>query len=164
MGVAGAGKTTIGRALAAALDVAFIDADDLHPPSNVRKMSAGVPLEDADRWPWLDQVGRAVADRAGGSVVACSALKRRYRDALRDHAPELLFVHLAPPPALIDARLHVRSDHFMPPSLLESQLETLEPLEADEAGLTIRRTAPVEELASAIVVRLAGPMSQKASR
>ena len=163
MGVAGAGKTTIGRALAAALDVAFIDADDLHPPSNVSKMSVGVPLKDDDRWPWLDVVGRALAGRAEGSVVACSALKRRYRDALRAHAPELLFVHLAPPPALLDARLHARPDHFMPPSLLESQLEALEPLEADEAGVTIGTTAPVDELVSEIVVRLADPMSRRAS-
>jgi gluconokinase len=154
MGVAGAGKTTIGRALAAALDVTFIDADDLHPPSNVSKMSAGVPLDDDDRWPWLDVVGSAVADRSGGSVIACSALKRRYRDALRAHAAGLLFVHLAPPPALLRARLRSRPDHFMPPSLLESQLGALEPLEADEAGVTITTTALVDELVSEIVGRL----------
>lgn len=155
MGVAGAGKSTIGRALAAALGVAFVDADDLHPTSNVSKMSRGVPLQDDDRWPWLDEVGRAIVDRADGSVVACSALKRRYRDALRAQAPELLFAHLAPPPALIDARLHARPDHFMPATLLESQLAALEPLAEDEAGITIARTGPVDELVSKIVAALA---------
>jgi gluconokinase len=155
MGVAGAGKTTIARALAAAIDVAYIDADDLHPAANVRKMSAGVPLDDEDRWPWLKLVGDAVASRPGGVVVACSALKRRYRDALREQAPALFFVHLAPSPAVIEARLAARPDHFMPPSLLASQFDTLEPLEG-EVGITIEATAAVDELVSSICERLLG--------
>ena len=154
MGVTGAGKTTIAQALAAALDVAYIDADDLHPASNVGKMSAGVPLDDEDRRPWLELVGYAVAGRPQGAVVACSALKRRYRDALREHAPELFFVHLAPSPAVLEVRLAARPDHFMPPGLLASQLDALEALEADEAGATIETTGPVDELVSAIVARL----------
>jgi gluconokinase len=155
MGVTGAGKTTISQALAAALDVAYIDTDDLHPASNVKKMSAGVPLNDSDRQPWLDLVGYAIAGRPEGVVVACSALKRRYRDALRAHAPALFFAHLAPSSAVLEARLDARPDHFMPTSLLESQLDALEPLEADEAGVTIETTGPVDELVSAIVARLA---------
>jgi carbohydrate kinase (thermoresistant glucokinase family) len=154
MGVAGAGKTTIGRALAAALGVAFVDADDLHPPANVSKMSAGVPLEDDDRWPWLEVVGRVVAAKPEGVVVACSALKRRYRDALRAHAPGLLFAHLAPAEAVLEARLHSRPDHFMPPTLLESQLDALEPLEADEAGVTIQTTGAIDEIVRTITVHL----------
>jgi len=162
MGVAGAGKTTIGRALAAALEVAFIDADDLHPPSNVRKMSAGVPLEDEDRWPWLDLVGSAVARETGGVVVACSALRKRYRDALRERASALVFVHLAPSPLVLEARLAARADHFMPPSLLASQLETLEPLEG-EAGMTIEATGAVDEVVSAICAGLVGKAQGRAT-
>jgi len=154
MGVTGAGKTTVAQALALALDIAYVDADDLHPAANVRKMSAGVPLDDADRRPWLDLVGNSVAGRPEGVVVACSALKRRYRDALRAHAPALFFAHLAPSSAVLEARLETRPDHFMPQSLLKSQLDALEPLEADEAGITIETTGPVDELVSAIVARL----------
>ena len=161
MGVAGAGKTTIARALAAAIDVAYIDADDLHPAANVRKMSAGVPLDDEDRWPWLELVGDAVASRPGGVVVACSALKKRYRDALREQAPALFFVHLAPSPAVIEARLAARPDHFMPPSLLASQLDALEPLEG-EVGITIEATAAVDELVSSICERLLGGAGERA--
>ena len=118
-------------------------------------MSAGVPLEDDDRWPWLDEVGRAVAAPPEGVVVACSALKRRYRNLLRAHVPTLQFVHLAPSRAALQARLRARSAHFMPPSLLESQLDALEPLEADEPGVTVETTESVDELVSAIVARLA---------
>jgi gluconokinase len=154
MGVTGAGKTTIARALAVALDVAYIDADDLHPASNVKKMSAGVPLDDDDRRPWLELVGYAVAGQREGAVVACSALKRRYRDALRAHAPALFFVHLAPAPTVLEARLTARTDHFMPPSLLASQLDALEPLGEDEDGVTICSTGSVDEVVSAVVARL----------
>ena len=154
MGVTGAGKTTIAQALAAALDVAYIDADDLHSASNVKKMFAGAPLDDEDRRPWLELVGYALAGRLEGAVVACSALKRRYRDALREHAPALFFVHLAPAPTVLEARLTARTDHFMPPSLLASQLDALEPLDEGEAGITIEATGSVDELVSAIVARL----------
>jgi carbohydrate kinase (thermoresistant glucokinase family) len=97
MGVTGAGKTTVARAMSVALGVPYIDADDLHPPSNVEKMAAGVPLDDNDRWPWLRLVGSEAADGTDGVVIACSAIKRRYRNALRVGTPSLIFVHLAPP-------------------------------------------------------------------
>ena len=163
MGVTGAGKTTVAQALAAELHAEYIDADDLHPASNVSKMSAGVPLDDEDRRPWLELVGYTVASRTGGVVVACSALKRRYRDALREHAPALFFVHLAPSPTVLEARLAARPDHFMPPGLLGSQLDTLETLEADEAGATIKATGRVDELVSAIVALLLEEAREKAA-
>ena len=162
MGVSGSGKSTVGRALAAALDVAFIDADDLHPPSNVRKMAAGVPLDDEDRWPWLDLVGSAVARRAGGCGRGVLGAQKRYRDALREQAPALVFVHLAPSPLVLEARLAARADHFMPPSLLASQLETLEPLEG-EAGMTIEATGAVDEVVSAICAGLVGKAQGRAT-
>ena len=163
MGVTGAGKTTVAQALAAKLDAEYIDADDMHPASNVSKMSAGVPLDDEDRRPWLELVGYTVASRTGGVVVACSALKRRYRDALREHAPALFFVHLAPSPTVLEARLALaRPDHFMPPGLLGSQLDTLETLGAGEAGATIRATGRVDELVSAIVALLLEEAREKA--
>ena len=154
MGVTGSGKTTIARALGRTLDLAYVDADDLHPSSNVTKMAAGQPLDDTDRGPWLESVGRAIAGRADGVVVACSALKRRYRDALRQHAPGIFFVHLAPSQTVLESRLAERPDHFMPPSLLPSQFDALEPLEGGEAGVTIAETGPVDELVGAIVRRL----------
>lgn len=134
MGVSGAGKSTIGAAIAQRLQVPYIDADDLHPPSNIAKMAAGQPLDDADREPWLDEVGRWMADHPGGAVTACSALKRRYRDQLRRQAPEVRFVHLDGDHAMIAERQADRPGHYMPPSLLTSQFDTLEPLEPDEAG------------------------------
>jgi carbohydrate kinase (thermoresistant glucokinase family) len=154
MGVTGAGKTTIARALALTLDRAYVDADDLHPSSNVTKMAAGDPLDDTDRGPWLELVGRAIAGRPDGVVVACSALRRRYRDALRQHAPGVFFVHLAPSQTVLESRLAMRADHFMPPSLLPSQFDALEPLQVDEAGLTIDAPGSVDELVVAIVRRL----------
>ncbi len=149
-----AGKTTVGRSLAAALGLPFIDADDLHPPANVVKMAAGVPLADDDRWPWLDVVGSEVSAKTEGIVVACSALKKSYRDVLRSHAPEVWFAHLAPSPAVLGARLEARSDHFMPPTLLESQLDSLEALGADEAGITIAATGSIDEIVSGVAARL----------
>jgi carbohydrate kinase (thermoresistant glucokinase family) len=154
MGVAGAGKTTVARALADHLGVDFIDADDLHPSANIAKMAAGIPLDDSDREPWLALVGRAVAVRAQGAVLACSALKRRYRDALRADAPELFFVHLSPPPTVLQERLDARVDHFMPSSLLASQLAALEPLAAAESGITVTTTQPTDEIVAMIRERL----------
>jgi len=134
MGVAGAGKTTIGTRLAQALGWEFHDADELHPPANVAKMRAGLPLTDADRAPWLASVRALVEQlaRAGRSaVLACSALRRAYRDALAVPGADVRFVHLTGDPAIIRARLAARRGHFMPPALFESQLATLEP--PDEA-------------------------------
>ena len=134
MGVSAVGKTTVGIALARLLRAEFVDADDLHPAASIAKMTAGIPLTDDDRIPWLGVVGRALRP---GTVTACSALKRSYRDLLRTEAPTTLFVHLEADPAWIAARAAERPAHFMPPSLLRSQLDTLEPLGWDEAGTTL---------------------------
>lgn len=137
MGVSGSGKSTVGAALARRLRVPFVDADSLHPPANIAKMAAGEPLDDDDRYPWLDKVGEWLAGHCDGGVVSCSALKRRYRDQLRTHCPQVEFLHLAGSPALISGRLAARTGHFMPAALLRSQFDALEPLGADEAGATI---------------------------
>ena len=138
MGVSGSGKSTVGALLAETLGVPFADADDLHPASNVAKMAAGVPLTDGDRWPWLERVGGALAAAsASGLVIACSALKRPYRDAIRHAAPGAVFVHLDGSRELLEKRLAGRAGHFMPAALLDSQLASLEPLESDEAGMTV---------------------------
>jgi len=150
MGVSAAGKTTVGLALAAALGCRFVDADDLHPAANLAKMSSGIPLTDADRLPWLDLVGRALAD-ADRLVVACSALRRAYRDRIRDAAPDTFFVFLDGAPAILHARIAARASHFMPPALLDSQLATLEPLEPDESGVRIDvAPTPIEVEAAAL--------------
>jgi gluconokinase len=138
MGVAGTGKTTVGGMLAEALGVPYAEADDFHPPENVAKMTAGEPLDDTDRAPWLDAIGKWAAERTGrGGVVSCSALKRSYRDRLRAAAPGISFVHLTGERALIADRMARRTDHFMPPALLDSQFATLEPLQPDEAGAAV---------------------------
>lgn len=155
MGVSGVGKTTVGIELARRLRIDFIDADDLHGPENIAKMSAGIPLVDDDRWPWLDRVGAVLAGDPS-SVVACSALRRIYRDRLRATAPRTLFVHLAAAPARVAAQAEAREDHFMPPALLRSQIATLEPLGDDEHGLTVTVDAGPAELVDRIVGLLAG--------
>jgi gluconokinase len=138
MGVAGTGKTTIGPLLAARLGVPYAEGDDFHPQANIDKMSAGVPLDDDDRWPWLDAIGAWAHGRAGlGGVVSSSALKRSYRDRLRAAAPGVVFVHLAGDRALIEERMGQRKGHFMPTALLDSQFATLQPLETDEAGVAV---------------------------
>ena len=137
MGVSGSGKSTVGAALAQRLRVPFADADDFHPPANVAKMSSGEPLDDDDRYPWLEAIGEWLAAHPGGGVMSCSALKRKYRDQLREHCGEIEFVHLYGPTEVIGKRQASRPGHFMPPSLLASQFKTLEPLEPDERGVTI---------------------------
>jgi gluconokinase len=157
MGVSGSGKTTVGTALAERLGVPYAEADDFHPPENVAKMASGVPLTDADRVPWLDSIAAWLKARDGeGGVVTCSALRRAYRDRLRRAAPELFFLHLDGSPELIGERLAGREDHFMPPALLRSQFETLEPLDPDEAGAAVPIDGTpdeVTELAVAAVPR-----------
>ncbi len=146
MGVSGSGKSTVGTALAARLHVEFQDADELHSPANIAKMSAGIALDDDDRAPWLNTVGRWLAAHPDGGVVACSALRRSYRDMLRAHAPTTVFLHLDADPAVLDARVSQRTEHFMPASLVASQLATLEPLEPDEAGLILDCDAPTDQI------------------
>jgi gluconokinase len=140
MGVSGSGKSTVGRALADELGVPFVEGDELHPPANVARMAAGTPLTDADRQGWLQTLADVLAGAARhdqGVVVTCSALKRRYRDTLRHGAPELRLVHLHGSPALLAERMAARSGHYMPPSLLQSQLDTLEPPGADERPIAL---------------------------
>jgi gluconokinase len=145
MGVAGSGKSVVGKALARGLGYRFIDADDLHPTSNVEKMAGGHPLDDDDRWPWLDAVGAAIA-REEHVVAACSALTLRYRERLRASAHDLVFVHLGGSPAVLAQRLSHRTDHFMPTTLLASQLETLEPLREGERGFTTDIAPPLDDV------------------
>ncbi|UNK70721.1 gluconokinase [Microbacterium sp. H1-D42] len=153
MGVSGVGKTTIAMLVSERLGMPFIDADDLHGAANVAKMSAGIPLTDEDRMPWLQRVGEAL-DQHPTPVVACSALKRSYRDALRAHAPRVRFVMLAADLERLSDQVSHREDHFMPPALLQSQLNTLEPLESDEPGVVIRVDAGPEVLADRVIAQL----------
>jgi gluconokinase len=159
MGVSGSGKSTVGAAVAARVAARFVDADDLHPASNVAKMAAGMPLTDEDRHPWLVVVGDEIARWAsdGGEVVtACSALKRSYRDLLRAQAGDLFFAHLHGPAELLAQRMGGRTDHFMPSSLLQSQLATLEPLQPDEPGVTVDIAASPAAVVDAILVAWQG--------
>ena len=138
MGVAGAGKTDIDSMLAERFGVDFMDGDDLHPQANIDKMTSGYPLNDEDRRPWLTNIAAWMAERAdNGAVVACSALKHIYRDQLRKTCPDLVFVHLAGDRKIVAKRVEARTGHFMPTSLIDSQYATLEPLAADEAGITL---------------------------
>ncbi|MGI6874151.1 gluconokinase [Amycolatopsis sp. 3B14] len=149
MGVAGSGKTTVGSALAERLGVEYAEADAFHPPANIAKMSSGHPLDDDDRWPWLHAIAAWISGhQATGGVVSSSALKRRYRDVLRTGG-ELWFLHLDGPRDVLAERMQGRTGHFMPVSLLDSQLADLEPLETDERGLI----ADILEAPSAIVDR-----------
>ena len=144
MGVSGCGKTTIGDLVARELGVRFLDGDSLHPVENVTKMAAGTPLTDEDRWPWLAIVGGELAAAGGdGLVLACSALRRSYRDAIRAQAPDTVFLHLHGSKEVLGSRLEGRSGHFMPAALLDSQLATLEPLQDDERGVVVDIAAPV---------------------
>ena len=155
MGVSGAGKSAVGFALARRLGLEFVDADALHPETNVAKMAAGIPLTDDDRWPWLALVGHALASaEREGLVIACSALRRAYRDAIRAVAPTVQFVHLSVPASTLAQRVGDRPEHFMPAALLDSQLATLEPLEADEVGVSIDSVGGVEATADAAVEML----------
>jgi len=154
MGVSGSGKSTVGRMLAERLGATFLDADDFHPPANVAKMRAGVPLDDADRAPWLDALAAELASPARRIVLACSALKTAYRDRLRQAAPDLLTIFLHGDPALIRRRMEARGAHFMPAALLESQLRTLE---APEDALRLDLAEPPERLAEQALAWIASP-------
>lgn len=144
MGVTGSGKTTVGIALAERMGVPFADADDFHSPENVAKMRSGVPLTDADRRPWLLAIGAWLAEHEGGAVVTCSALKRAYRDTLREAAPTITFLHLHGDKDTVRERVGSRKGHFMPESLVDSQFADLEPLGAGETGRVVDLALPVE--------------------
>ncbi|MHC6229466.1 gluconokinase [Arthrobacter sp. MMS24-T111] len=147
MGVSGSGKSTMGSLLGLRLDMPFFDGDDFHPAANKQKMGAGIPLTDADRDPWLGTLGELLAGKADGvttvpPIVACSALKRRYRDLLRSAAPDVVFIHLTGSTDTIGARMEARAHEFMPRTLLESQFAALEELDQDEAHVLADITVP----------------------
>jgi gluconokinase len=150
MGVSGSGKSTVGAALARRLGIPFADADAFHPPANLAKMAAGTPLDDDDRYPWLDAVGQWLASHDDG-VMSCSALKRQYRDQLRSHRSDIAFLHLTGAPELIGSRQADRPGHFMSSSLVTSQFETLEPLDPDEHGIAIDVAQSVDTIVEAFV-------------
>lgn len=156
MGVTGSGKSTLGIALARALGWQFVEGDTLHPAANLKKMAAGLPLDDQDRAPFLENVAKTLAEsRPHGIVVACSALKRRYRDQLRAAEPDILFVLPLLTRAQLEGRLKGRAEHFMPASLLDSQLATLEPPNVDELSIQI----PGDEAVDAQVRRTLATMA-----
>jgi carbohydrate kinase (thermoresistant glucokinase family) len=154
MGVSGCGKSSVGLQLAGALDVPFLEGDTYHSYANVAKMTAGVPLTDSDRADWLQALHQQIRDarlKDSGLVLSCSSLKRRYRDLLRSADPELRFAHLAGPRELIASRMAARKDHYMPTTLLDSQLAALEPLQEDEAGIVLDIGKPPAELVQQIL-------------
>lgn len=154
MGVCGSGKSTVGQALASALGIDFVEGDALHSPGNVNTMAAGTPLTDADRMGWLHEVGRQLADVRAfpvGVVVSCSALKLSYRNLLRSAVPGVRFVYLEGTSAVLQERLRTRGVHFMPNSLLQSQLDTLEAPEVSENPVTLSISLTVSELVATAV-------------
>jgi len=155
MGVAGCGKSSVGEAIALLTGSTYVDGDALHPPCNIAKMSRGEPLGDVDRWPWLAAVGKMLATRQGVTIVGCSALKRVYRDRIREEAgAPVTFVYLSGTRELIASRMTARSGHFMPLSLLENQFATLEPPGADEHAVTVDIDRPLGEIVVAIMLAL----------
>ncbi|HET6303046.1 gluconokinase [Microbacterium sp.] len=158
MGPSGSGKSLVGSLLAERLGLRFVDADDLHPAENVAKMAAGTPLDDADRMPWLDHVAAVLHEAEDGIVIACSALARRYRDRIRAEAPGTVFVELVVSRAELERRMRRRT-HFMPPALLDSQLEILEHVTNDESGFAVPGERAPGEIVELAVERLAGGQS-----
>ena len=153
MGISGVGKSAVGHELAERFGVEYVDGDDFHSEANIARMSAGTPLTDDDRWPWLEDIGRWLAQHgADRGVISCSALRRVYRDVLTDAAPRTLFLHLTGDHDLIRSRMEGR-DHFMPLSLLQSQEETLEPLQDDERGWAFDITPSPTEIVDAFVAK-----------
>ncbi|MBY8874906.1 gluconokinase [Micromonospora sp. PLK6-60] len=161
MGVSGAGKTTVALGISERTGLRFAEADEFHPPANVARMRGGIPLDDEARWPWLRELAGWMTDRHAegvSTVLACSALKRSYRDVLRQGPPDVEFVHLHGQAELIRDRLDRRAGHYMPASLLGSQRAILEHLEPDEPGVVLDIGLPPDELAAAAVARLGLPL------
>ena len=157
MGVSGSGKSSVGEKLGRRLALPFRDADEFHPPANIAKMSSGIPLTDEDRWPWLDAIGHALHEATGGLIVACSALRRIYRQRLTSSAGRpVLFLLLAGSKQTIGQRLGGRKGHFMPASLLDSQFATLEPPAADELAVSISVEQPLDAVVDAAMAALPG--------
>ncbi|MEH1163936.1 gluconokinase [Micromonospora sp. CPCC 205539] len=167
MGVSGAGKTTVARGIGAATGLTFAEADEFHSTENVERMRSGVPLDDTMRWPWLRDIAAWMADRAAegrSTVLACSALKRSYRDVLRQGPPSVDFVHLDGSAEVIRARLALRTGHYMPASLLESQIATLEPPEPDESVLVLDVALAPDDLVAAALDGLGLPATAATRR
>ncbi len=155
MGVSGCGKSSVGAAVADKLGIGYFDGDDLHPPENIEKMSRGIPLTDADRSPWLVRVGQRLAAFEGPVVIGCSALKRTYRDIIRDNAGEsVCFLHLEGSRETLVKRMAKRLGHFMPVSLLDSQLATLEPPGLDETAITADIDQPFDQIVEALMEQI----------
>ena len=154
MGVSGSGKTTIGAMLAGRLGWTYAEADDFHPPANVEKMHAGVPLTDEDRAPWLRAIAAWMKEQTGPAVVTASALKKKYRDVLRDGRPDLTLVYLDGDHDVIAGRMAARHGHFFPKQLLDSQFADLEPPSEDEHPVTVSIDAPAPEIVKEIADRL----------
>jgi gluconokinase len=157
MGVSGSGKTTVAEELARRLGLEYAEGDDFHPAHNVEKMRAGIPLTDEDRAPWLHELADWIGthERLGRSVVVtCSALKRSYRDLLREGHPSVWFAHVSADAELLRKRLEQRKNHYMPASLLDSQLATLEPLGPDEPGVTVSAAGSPDDVVAAVLAAL----------
>lgn len=147
MGVAGCGKSTVGKAVADHFEIPWVEGDSLHDPASIEKMSNGEPLTDADRWPWLQRVGEQLSGYDAAAVVGCSALRKVYRQHIVSHSTmPLAFIHLAAEQSIIGRRMQERKGHFMPASLLDSQFKTLEPLTPDETGVVIDISQSVERV------------------
>ncbi|SOE18945.1 gluconate kinase (SKI family) [Hoeflea halophila] len=161
MGVSGCGKTSVGEGLAQITGIRFMDGDALHPKANIDKMSAGIPLTDEDRWPWLERIGREFAKSPVPLIIGCSALKRGYRDLIRHHAGAMVsFIHLSGSRQIIARRTQARKGHFMPPALLDSQFAALEPPTADENSVSINIDQPL----ATIIAQAARHLEGKAPR
>lgn len=158
MGVSGCGKTTIGEMIAAHYQSHFYDGDNLHPRENVEKMSKGQPLTDKERWPWLETVGRKLEEESN-VVIACSALKRSYRDYIRSISPTAEFIFLSGSKEVLQSRLEARKGHFFPASLLDTQLALLEPLAKDEAGYEVDIDQTEEKILKEVINWIDTPIS-----
>jgi gluconokinase len=165
MGVSGSGKSTVAAGLVERLGWEFAEGDDFHPPANVEKMRSGTPLGDEDRWPWLRTLAAWIGEheQAGTStVVTCSALKRAYRDVLRDGHPSVWFAHVTADRELLSERVEHRTGHYMPSSLLESQLATLQPLQDDEPGASVSGAGAPEDVVAQLLAALAAERGVRA--